>query len=271
MQEDADLAIIAPDIAKSVLNLSLVTRGSTSEIVVAHCNAKSSLQLDLMIVIHAISPTLTSIDRKPCILSIATLNNVSSHEIRHGFLCCRAELILGSLCWLEQHTGVSIGIQLTSSIASGFDVVTSIFVNLGNSFNRIRPRLLYFKNLLLGYWWRCCCCVSIVRYRRMVQKDARFAIVIPLVPESVFNLRDSLGASTCKVVGPHGNRSFTIQINLVILELHVGPAFATIDCKTTIFSIAIINSIASDEVGHCICGSWAEGMRSSLCRFEQYI
>mmetsp|Transcript_31585 Transcript_31585/g.50376 ORF Transcript_31585/g.50376 Transcript_31585/m.50376 type:complete len:249 (+) Transcript_31585:575-1321(+) len=105
----------------------------------------------------------------------------------------------------------------------------------------------------------------------MMQEDTHLSIFISLVPEGVFNLGDSIRAGTCKVVSAHSNGSCTIQINLMIFELYIGPAFAAIDCKPAIFIVALLNSITPHEVGHSIRSSWAKRMHSSLRGLKQHI
>jgi len=155
MQEDADLAIITPLIAECVLNLCLVTCSGASEIVVAHSNTKPTRQLDLMVVIHAVCPAFATINGKSCVFGIATINNIASNEVRHGFLCCRAELIFGSLGWLKQDIRVAIGIQLTRSISCSFYVITFVLVSLADCLNCTRPCFLHCQHLLLGDRFRC--------------------------------------------------------------------------------------------------------------------
>merc|ERR1719183_1372994 len=116
MQEDAHLAIVAELIAKCVLNFGLVASGGACEHVVAHCNANTALQLNLMVIVHTISPAFTTIDSKSCILFVTAIHNIASDKVRHGFSSGRTELIFGSLCWLEQHVSFSVAVQLAGSI-----------------------------------------------------------------------------------------------------------------------------------------------------------
>merc|ERR1712176_815364 len=102
VQEDAYLAIITTGVAESVLNFDLVTRRGTSEHIISHCNAETALQLNLMVVVHTVSPALATIDGKACILSEPIIYSIAPDEVGHGRLSGRAELILGSFGGLEK-------------------------------------------------------------------------------------------------------------------------------------------------------------------------
>ena len=66
---DARLAVGAPLVAKSVLDLDLVAGSGASEVVVAHRDRGAAHQRDLVILIHAVRPSLAAVDGEAGVLS----------------------------------------------------------------------------------------------------------------------------------------------------------------------------------------------------------
>merc|ERR1719311_174601 len=93
VQEDAHLTIVASFVPERVLDLRLFASGRTSEVIVAHGNGNSLLELDLMVVVHTVRKALAAIDRKATVLSIA-VDSLAAHEIGHRLLGRRPELVV---------------------------------------------------------------------------------------------------------------------------------------------------------------------------------
>ena len=126
-------------VTEGVLNRGNTASSCASEIIRAHGNADATLELHLVVLVHAGSPALSTVDGEAAVLLVATLDDTSSHKVGHGLLGGGAESVLGCLGRLEHHVGVAVGIELASRLSSGLDVVTTLLVDTGNVGNGGSP------------------------------------------------------------------------------------------------------------------------------------
>merc|ERR1719203_1518501 len=138
-------------------------------------------------------------------------------------------------------------------------------LNLENSINSTsgpsRTQCLVESLRLLG----------LVRHGRMVQDDAHLTIVAALVSKGVLDRRLLSGGGTGEVVVAHGNGNVTLNFDLVVVVHTIRPALAAIDRKAAVLSVAVLDRLAADKVGHRLLGRWPELVRSSLRRLEEHV
>ena len=92
-----------------------------------------------MVLVHAGSPALSTVDGEATFLLVAALNGTSSHEVGRGLPSSGAESVLGGLGGLEHHVRVAAGIELASRLSSCLDVVTTLLVDAGDVGNGSGP------------------------------------------------------------------------------------------------------------------------------------
>ena len=120
VEEDAHLAVVAARVAEGVLDRRDVAGGGAREVVRAHGHADAALELDLVVVVHALGPALAAVDREASVLALelVVLHRLGADKVRHGLLTRRAERVGGRLGRLEQHVAVAVAIELASGLAS---------------------------------------------------------------------------------------------------------------------------------------------------------
>ena len=149
VEENADLSILIFFVAECVFDLRLASISSTCEVVVAHGNGNISVQVNLMVVKDDIGPAFATIDCKASILRNSVINCLWPYEVRHGLACHRAKLDILGFGWLEEHVAMAIAIKFTCCFACCCNIVSSLNIGLGDSFDGICPCLLCGANLLL--------------------------------------------------------------------------------------------------------------------------
>jgi hypothetical protein len=149
VEEDAHVAVVAPRVAKRVLDRRNLARRRAREVVSAHGKADAVLDLDLVVFVDALLPALSTIDGEASILSVALLDSLAAHKVRHCLLGGWAELVLARLRWLEEDIGVAIGIELSGCIGRLGNIVAAILVHLADPDDGGRPLLLHLEHLVL--------------------------------------------------------------------------------------------------------------------------
>mmetsp|Transcript_44348 Transcript_44348/g.101667 ORF Transcript_44348/g.101667 Transcript_44348/m.101667 type:complete len:268 (-) Transcript_44348:322-1125(-) len=267
MEEDADLAVVAAPVAEGVLDLGLATRGRAGEVIVAHGNANAVLDLDLVVVVHAVRPALATVDREAGVLVVAVVDNLAANEVRHRLLAGRSELELGCLGGLEEDVGVAISVELAGGLSSSSNVVATLFVSLGDALDGIRPVLLHLENLRLGDRRQGRGRLG-VGDGRVVEEDAQLAVRVLLVAEGVLDLGLAARGRAREVIVAHRNTDVALQLDLVVVIDAVGPALAPVDGEASILIVAIVDHFASHEVGHRLSAGRAELVLGSLGGLE---
>merc|ERR1712019_149534 len=113
--------------------------------------------------------------------------------------------------------------------------------------------------------------LSLVRHRRMVKEDAHLTIVAALIPKGVLDLGLLSGGGTSEVVVAHGNGNVTLDFDLVVVVHAIRPALAAIDRKATVLSVAVVDRLAADKVGHRLLGCGPELVLGSFGRLEEHV
>jgi len=270
VEEDAHLAVVAARVAEGVLDLGLARVLRRREEVVTHGDADAALELDLVVVVDALRPALAAVDREARILLVAVVDDRAADEVRHGLLAGRPELVLGGLGRLEEHVGVAVGVQLAGGLAGGRDVVAALLVDLGDALDRVGPFGLDDQDLLLRHG-RGPRRPSGVRHRGVVQEDAHLAVGVLTVAESVLDLHLRTVGGVREVVGAHSDGGVTAELDLVVVEYHVGPTLATVDCEACILGVAVLDCRAADKVRHGLVGRGAERVLGGLGRLEEHV
>ena len=183
VEEDAHLAVVTAGVTEGVLHGGNIASGGASKLVGAHGNAHVTLELHLVVLVHAGGPALATVDGKAAILLVATLNGIAAHKVGHGLLSGGAESVLGSLGGLEHHITVAIGIELASRLSSSLDVVTTLLVDRRDLGNGSSPLGLDLKNLSLSHRHRFGGRRCGKRHRGMVEEDANFVVAAAGVTE----------------------------------------------------------------------------------------
>ena len=149
VEEDADLSILIFLVAKRVFHLGLASVSSTCEVVVAHGNGNISVQVNLVVVKDDIRPAFAAIDCKASIFRNSVTHCLCPYKVGHGLACHGAKLDILGFGWLEEDVAMAIAIQFTRCFACRCNIVSSVKIGLGNSFDGIGPCLLCGANLLL--------------------------------------------------------------------------------------------------------------------------
>jgi len=282
VEEDARLAVVAALVAEGVLDAGFVAGGSTREPVGAHRDRNVARVVDLVVLEDDLRPALAAVDCKATVLFDALIDGVGTNEVAHGRLAGRAERHIGGLGRLEEHVGVAVAIELCGGLARSGDVVLAVEERLADGLDGVRPTLLAFNHVRRcqgrhvddladlvvaahdGPRWR-------IRHRRVVEEDARLAVVAALVAEGVLDAGFVAGGSTREPVGAHRDRNVARVVDLVVLEDDLRPALAAVDCKATVLFDALIDGVGTNEVAHGRLAGRAERHIGGLGRLEEHV
>mmetsp|Transcript_53879 Transcript_53879/g.89456 ORF Transcript_53879/g.89456 Transcript_53879/m.89456 type:complete len:253 (+) Transcript_53879:169-927(+) len=226
MEENPHLAVVTAHVAEGVLDFSLGAGGGTCEVVVAHRDRDSALELDLVVVVAALSPALATIDRKAGILLVAVLDNAATNEVRHRLRTRRAELVIGGLRRFEKHVRMTVGIELGSGIASGRNVIALLLVSLGDTFDCTSPSRLDFQDLLLCHW---------DRPRRCGRSSIR-------------SCRTDVWSNPCVVAPMHEHRQTNPYIFELVLARAIFPEPIYIVCSPVLIVIGKAIDISGNNI-----------------------
>jgi len=69
-QENPHLAVIVLLVAEGVLDAALVASGRVREQVVAHCDSRVAVAIDLVVAEHHLGPALSAVDGKAAVLAL---------------------------------------------------------------------------------------------------------------------------------------------------------------------------------------------------------
>merc|ERR1712178_555657 len=105
----------------------------------------------------------------------------------------------------------------------------------------------------------------------MLKEDAHLTIVAALIPEGVLHCGLLSSGSTREVVVPHCNGNVTLDFDLVVVVNAIRPALAAIDRKAAVLSVAVVDGLAPDKVGHRLLGRGPELVFGSLSRLEEHV
>ena len=104
-----------------------------------------------------------------------------------------------------------------------------------------------------------------------MEEDAHLAVSILLVAESVLNFGLASICSAGEEVVAHGNGNIATDINLVVVKNHVRPSLSTVDGKTSILKMTLLDRLVPNKVGHGIGGCGSKLGFSCLGWLEQHI
>ena len=151
-QKDPHVAVIVRLVPKGVLDAVLGTRGRVREDVVAHCDSRVAVEIDIVVAEHHPGPALSAVDGEAVVLAIklVVVHRIRAHKVGHCILGLRAKRVVGRPGWLEEHLGVAIAVQYAGAVPSGRDEVTPLLVHLGNANDGFGPRHLRRNDVLLG-------------------------------------------------------------------------------------------------------------------------
>merc|ERR1719198_1388598 len=102
----------------------------------------------------------------------------------------------------------------------------------------------------------------------MVQEDAHLPIAAALVPKRILDFGLLSSGCTGEVVVPHGNGNVTLEFDLVVVVHAIRPALAAIDRKATVLSVAVVDRLTANKVGHRLPSCGPELVLGSLGRLE---
>merc|ERR1712187_1088467 len=92
----------------------------------------------------------------------------------------------------------------------------------------------------------------------MVPEDAPIRRVPARAHHSILDLGLLAGSGTSEVVVAHGYGNVTLNFDLVVVVHALRPALAAIDRKAAVLSVAVLDRLAADEVGHRLIGRGPE-------------
>jgi len=134
-----------------------------------------------VVAVHAIRPTLATVDREAAILLVAVLDRAFTNKIGHRLLGCGTERILAGLSRLEEHVAFTVRVELPGCISRRLDKIAFVLVNLRDVLDGASPRILHSDDFLLGD-------ARVIRHRRVVQVDPHFPLTVEEVTERVLHL-----------------------------------------------------------------------------------
>ena len=176
VEENAHFVIAAAGVAKRVLHSGNTACRGAGEVIGAHGKADATLELHLVVVVHAGRPALATVDGETTILLVTTVNDIAAHEVGHGLLGGGPEFVLGSFGGLEHHVTMTVGVQLASRLGGGLDVVTVLLVDLGNVGDGSGPLRLDLEDLCFSHRGKADVRSRSKRDRGMVEENAHFVI-----------------------------------------------------------------------------------------------
>ena len=107
----------------------------------------------------------------------------------------------------------------------------------------------------------------------MVKADANFAIAATLVSEGVLNFGDTFVLCAGEVIGTHSDGNLTIARDIVVIEFNRRPAVTTVDGKTFVLLVAVLDSrsIVANKVGVRIHVAGTEWYICCLSGLEKHL
>ena len=150
MEANAQLAVGVPLVAERVLHFGLAAICSVGEVVGAHGDGNIASDINLVVFKNHVRPSFSTVDGKASILRIAVLDSFVPNKVGHGVSRCRSKWRFGCLSGLEEHVRVAIAIELASSFGSSCDVVSSVQVGLGDTFDGAGPCCLHSLHFRFG-------------------------------------------------------------------------------------------------------------------------
>jgi len=106
----------------------------------------------------------------------------------------------------------------------------------------------------------------------VVNIDAHFAVVVPLVAERVLDLGDAVVRCGVEVVLAHRLGGRAVEVDLVVVEDDLFPAHAARpESEALVLGVATRDLVAADEVREGALGRGAEGRLRGLGRLEEHV
>jgi len=151
VKEDSQLAVRILLVAKGVLDAADRCGGGACEPVLAHCDGKVAVEIDLVVAEDDVCPALAAVDGEAGVLTrIALVDSVSANEIAHRLGAGGAERMVSGLGRLEEHVGVAIAVELARRLRSRADEIPTPKVGARDALDGIRPCSLDSKHLRFG-------------------------------------------------------------------------------------------------------------------------
>ena len=111
----------------------------------------------------------------------------------------------------------------------------------------------------------------LVRHGRVVQEDARLAVLVALVAEGVLDRGLVARGGAGEDVRAHGNSHRSRELDLVVVEDNLGEALAAVDREAAVLLVALLHGLAAHEVRHGLAGRRPEGVLLSLGGLEEHL